>query len=250
MQNPNKQPTPAGTLVKANRAISLLEQLILATARKEQTKVVKGLAKSLTPNSFETLLPYAAGVAEEYRNKASLRELATKFHATLPTIRRLLEHEKCEIRSFGRIAGKELPAYEIHSKITAEQKEWILQRDLAGIEHAEIAGQVGISRERVRQICQEAGHEARRTVMREQREQRLLNEVADTAIRKAKRQEKLMTITAEVELAAKMWAQGSTIAEVADAIGAPANTVGVKLSRWRKRWPDLFPGRYAKNYAD
>ncbi len=247
MKHPKQEHDIQATINKVDRGISLLEQAILGAQKRSPKTTLRQLHSDGHKHSVRELQPYALSIAHEYINKASLRELAAKYHATLPTISAVLESRGVKIRTSGRIAGKDNPAYEVHFKLTSAQREWALQQDNFGTQHAEIAEKLNISRERIRQICLEAGHPPRREVMREQREQRVLEQSAQTAINRARREATRAQTSPTIEKAAKLWAKDKTIEEIAEVLGSQANTVGVQIARWRKRWPDLFPRRYVSH---
>lgn len=251
MPKANTSQDVLGTLKRLDRVTSLLlERITTGNKRRQEKSAVKLAATSKKPLRFSEIQPFATAICADYSDaKMSLRELSSKYRATLPTIRRVLTEGKCDIRSFGRIAGKDNPAYDVHTKLSDKDRTWLLAQDLKGVEHVEVADKLGISRERVRQICLENGHKPRREVMREQRAQIDQAEKTTKAIARARRRQKLLAVTPEVEKAANMWAAGKTTEEIGEALGRKLNTMGVWVKRARARWPDLFPRRYARHEA-
>lgn len=194
--------------------------------------------KRQTPDQLEAV---AQDICAAYGRNDSMEELMHRYNATYQSIRTVLAKHGVEIRGPGRPKGKAWAGYDKIRKITAPQKAWALAEDLKGTSHRFIADKLGISRERVRQICREAGHAPRYgTAAKSPRVRRLASAVyADQT-------------GAPVELVkqvSSMWLEGKTVPEIAKMIGQSPGGLGVRIHRWRQTWPALFPGRYTRHTA-
>jgi DNA-binding CsgD family transcriptional regulator len=198
----------------------------------------------------EKLAPYEEAICKAYNENATLRDLAARYDTTVVMIRRVLVKHKIPMRPVGRISGKPSAAYDQLIKVTPKQRDWILEEDLKGTEHTVLAEKLGISKERVRQICLKAGHPSRRQVQRVQREQQAITDESEKIKRYVERREQVMTITPVMEKAAAMWAQGKTVHIIAKTLKISPNSMGVHISRWRGRHPKLFPRRYAQKVSE
>jgi DNA-binding CsgD family transcriptional regulator len=127
-------------------------------------------------------------------------------------------------------------------KLMRSQYEEILRRDDKDESHADIGKLFGVSRERIRQICKAAGHPDRRDrAKRVTASQREAARVERQRIRALKK----ITPTRMALAFADLWKEGKTLGEIAVAMGRTRGSMGVKLVRCRKRYPSLFPYRYA-----
>lgn len=221
-----------------------------AEAEAKRTKAEAKLAHKKAPKAksphtrVEHLERHAKAICKSYNENASLRELAKRFNTTLPMITRVLHANRVEMRAPGRVAGKPSPGYDIFTKISPAQQTWILAEDLRGTEYKVIGDKLGVSRERIRQICLAAGHQPKRVRMRIVRTRLALQGEEQRIRRKLDRQEQLDAITTEISTAATLWAKGLTIEGIAKKLKQSPNSMGVHIARWRARHPDLFPRRY------
>ena len=196
--------------------------------------------------SVMALMPQAEAIAKAYSESLkSYRELAKQYNCTLPTIQALLLIQGVAIRKAGRVLGKENDGGDQQSKLSPYQRQWMLKQDLAGMPHSEIGAVIGVSRERVRQLCQRAGHPTRRERVRLAREQNVL---AHDAVRVANEAQRLNAQpNGDVVTASMLWAKGDDIAAIAKAMHRNPNSLGVQIARWRHRWPSMFQRRYARH---
>lgn len=125
-------------------------------------------------------------------------------------------------------------------KLNRVQHEEILRRDERNIPHAEIGKLFGVSRERIRQICELAGHPTRRKRQRERIASERAQLVSD---RKDRRFLKKVTPTAKTLERARLWQDGKTLREMAVILGQRIETVAVRVIQLRTRHPELFPYR-------
>jgi len=194
-------------------------------------------------SSVHDLLPKASAIGRAYAKELkSYRDLASEYNCTLPTIQAILHLRHVPIRKAGRVMGKENDGGTQQSKVSPRQRAWMLKQDLAGMPHSEIAHVIGVSRERVRQLCQKAGHPSRRSRTRADHESEVLADSANRLI--SNEQHRAVRPSRDIMAAAELWAEGSTIEGIAEAMNRNSNSLGVQIARWRGRWPDLFQRRY------
>jgi hypothetical protein len=129
-------------------------------------------------------------------------------------------------------------------KLTRAQHEEILRRDERDISHAEIGKLFGVSRERIRQICEAAGHPTRRERQQKEMEVRKRRRRNDLA---TKRKLKRLTPTANTIKISELWNQGKTIREIAAVMGVKTSSMAVWTVRLRNRFPALIPYRRAEH---
>ena len=99
-------------------------------------------------------IPLIPDLAEQYRGGLTLEKLARKHNVSLATILNQLRDLGVERRRH------------TSRKLTAAQGRYILEQDALDIPHATIGRAVNVTRERIRQICQEAGRPTRLQRMR------------------------------------------------------------------------------------
>jgi cell fate (sporulation/competence/biofilm development) regulator YlbF (YheA/YmcA/DUF963 family) len=193
------------------------------------------------------LAPAAQAICRAYQDEqVSIEQLMHQYHATYATIRTVLTTNGVQVRRFGRPKGKHWEGYDRARKITAEQRKWLLDEDLKGTKHRVIAARLGISRERVRQLCAVAGHKPRYERAAKSREAQAAIETSEQVVRAAQREQRLHTPTPQMLRVSELWMASPTleIVEIANRLHLNPNSLGVQIARWRKRHPDLFPRRY------
>ncbi len=181
----------------------------------------------------EDLRPVAKALCQDYTNGLGYRELMTKYHTTYPHIAEILAENKVDIRKSGRAKGATYEAYGQKHLITPDKRDEILRLDLTGgMTLSQIGDMFNITRERVRQICQAAGHPARYSPR--------VKKARAEPVRQARTTEPSDQITQ----ISKMWNGGLSALEIAKKLKRNPNSMGVQISRWRHRWPNLFESRY------
>jgi hypothetical protein len=193
------------------------------------------------------LVPALEDICRAYKDdQVSIEQLMHEYHATYATIRTVLTQNGVEIRRFGRPKGKHWEGYDRARKITPEQQAWLLAEDAKGTKHRIIATKLGISRERVRQLAAAAGHKPRYTRAAETREQRAAAATAEQTMKQAQREQQRHTPTPHMLKVSELWLKSPAmeIVEIANRLHLNPNSLGVQISRWRQRHPDLFPRRY------
>lgn len=145
-------------------------------------------------------------------------------------------------RSAGHLPGQST-AHWCNRKLTDSNIRAILEMDLKGYTLAQIGRKYGVSRERVRQLTMNAGHQPRRERIRA----RLEAEQHELMERFQKRQDRVLLIS-------ELWRRGATCGEIGQFLGLrPGIQGGRKTTVWgmgqsyigylRKRYPKLFPYR-------
>lgn len=176
-----------------------------------------------------TYIPDYAG--KEYEDGASLLELMIKYGVSQQSI-------KLKLASLGVVPrrGNRGRAGQGKSKLTIEQVRWILEKDMENIAHYDIAKEVGVTRERVRQICLAAGHATRLSRMTKSAE------IAEARLaRKAAKAEFIRQLS-EMYLAGENYAVLHKFAR--PNAKNPRTGVGASvISGYRKQYPHLFPYR-------
>jgi hypothetical protein len=231
-------PIPAKTSVPLTPTIVREAQQIVQRAKRAEARQAR--------NSVQDLIPQAAAIAQAYTKELkSYRELAQVHNCTLPTIQALLLMQQVGIRKAGRVLGKPNDGGDQQGKISPLQRQWLLAQDLKGVRHSDIASVLGISRERVRQLCQRAGHTPRRQRARAAHEQCVLADSANRAI--SQEQQRHAPPSTEVVTASMLWTRGNDIQSIAQVMGRNPNSLGVQIARWRRRWPTMFARRYGQH---
>ncbi len=199
-------------------------------------------------NKARDLAKLAPEIARKYTvDLMSYRELAEEYNATLPTIRQLLKNHKVELRERGRIAGKASPAHDqAHQKLTQEDIFLILKLDKAGTPHTVIQSHLDgkITRERVRQICLEAGHMPRAILRKAANTKAALQKQAETIQQAIQKSESTLLPDDRVTAAARLYREHQPFNTIAQALQITPEHCAVLISRWRSRWPTLFPLRH------
>lgn len=204
-------------------------------------KVTKAATKGRA--GVQELLSKAPEIAQAYtEHLKSYRDLAVQYNCTLPTIQALLLSQGVSVRKPGRVFGKDNDGGHQQSKISPVQRRWMLDQDLKGTPHTDIAVILGVSRERVRQLCERAGHEPRRKRMKAEREATVL---AKASHQQASKDEARSAPPSDEAVAVSLlWRSGNDIKQIAASLKRNPNSLGVQIVRWRQRWPTMFCRRY------
>lgn len=170
-------------------------------------------------------------ILEEYEGGDSCLKIALRHKINATVVRVKLRDLGVKVFRRGPKMGQR--------KLTTEQIGWALEQDLNGMSHMDISKEVGVSRERIRQICMKAEHPTRRGRMtkmvevREQIEARKLNK------------QKL------IESVASAYAGGATLKEVCEMTGReytnPHQAYAI-IQDYRRLRPELFPYRMLRHW--
>lgn len=170
-------------------------------------------------------------VGREYELGATLLELSYKYKTNIAAIRQRLEDLEIKIRQPGIHPNGIYPL----QKLSPLDIQEILNMDEQNITHMSIGKKFGVSRERVRQICLQAGHHTRRERMTKSLQ---LKEAVQA--RKIVRYQKVLQIS-------KAWCEGATPKELAILIWGEFKShmrVQSKICQYRKDYGlKLFPRR-------
>jgi hypothetical protein len=170
-----------------------------------------------------------AAVGTEYLSGQTIFQIAVKYRVSPYSVSERLRSLKVKIRPPGWRPGRKG-----RGKLNASQIEYILEQDSKNASHTDIAHSVGVSRERVRQICLEASH-----VSRQSRMTKVLQLREASLARKAGRHSALLELS-------RLYRQGASFVEISAfwLEGTPSRGRGASLiSGFRKRYPKLFPHR-------
>jgi len=170
-------------------------------------------------------------IAREYRAGVSASILALRYDLSPSKVYRMLEKLGVGRRNPGMPPGTRRPD---RSKLSEKQVAWLLKQDLANTPHVEIARCVGVSPERVRQICAAANHPPRKPRCTKMSESR--------AAITARRQQRVD----RVRLLSEAWKAGASMLEMAKL--AELKTVtrrhgAALIVRLRGSHPEAFPYR-------
>lgn len=171
-------------------------------------------------------------VGKEYYEGASLLELGIKYGTSQQSLK--LKLASLQIPTRKGNAGMALR--EGKSPLTPDVVAWVLEQDLANAPHYDIARLVGVSRERIRQICLAAGHATRRSRMTR------AQEIKETRLaRKAVKMEFIRQLS-EMYKAGESYKVLHLFAR--PKAKNPSSGVGASvISAYRRQYPDLFPYR-------
>lgn len=170
-------------------------------------------------------------IKEEYENGDAILNIAARYNSNFPMVRRKLVSLGVTIKPKGSYLNSRHKTHS-YSKLTPEQVSWILEQDKNNVAHQEIAKRVGVTRERVRQICLEANHSTRRS-----RQTKTL--LVKDAI--ATRQQEWNEY---IQQASELWKAGATLPELGQMMGSPTiHATQARINNYRKQWPDKFPYR-------
>jgi hypothetical protein len=124
-----------------------------------------------------------------------------------------------------------------YRKLSDADKLWIIRHDLKNVPHSSMARRFGISRERVRQICRDAGHPTRRSRLYKWRE--------DTAARKRRGKQQRKQREQRLRRLSRLWRSGCSIQRFMYAGGFKnVNSANTGVCFLRQRYGDeLFPKR-------
>ena len=167
---------------------------------------------------------------EEYEKGATILALAYKYRTDTTAIRKRLDDLGVPIRRAGTIIG-------VHrlQKLSPEQVQEALQLDEQGMSHMDIGRKLGVTRERIRQICLRAGHQTRR--------ERMDKTIRLQEARMARTQARLQ----KVAQISEAWRRGFTMRELSILIWGgikPDIRTASKISHYRKVYGlGLFPYR-------
>lgn len=180
-----------------------------------------------SPNYVPVWKKLPDAVGEDYRRGETLLEICARHHVSPTSLLRKLESLNVEIRPKG-FPGTTKPKC---SKLSPANVQWLLDQDSQDVPHAEIARRLGVTRERVRQICVLSGHRPRRA--------RMTKMLALREAREAKKAERELMIQALSE----QWKAGATADELAVIAGVTKTGVRNAIALLRAERPDLFPYR-------
>jgi len=225
---------PADPLAEIRRLLALPMAPIQRSTRSADAASETGvtLPRSVT-------LAMAGQYKNEYDAGASLYRVATAHETSPITVRACIQALGGLIRTVGRGKGKTSEGYARLNKLTDELREYVLRADEDGIRHSVIAGQVGVTKERVRQLCAKAGHPTRRERLALRRQQTSLKRVARGEGQLAQSR----SMTKEAKLAALLWKDGHEMAVLAQKFNRTKGSMSVCICRWRALWPLQFPFR-------
>jgi len=176
---------------------------------------------------------------KEYEAGTSLYQLALNHELAASTVRASIKAVGGDIRGLGRAKGMTSPGYERLNKLSDELRTYVLTADDDGIRHSVIGKHVGVTKERVRQICNAAGHPTRRERLAQRRGQAILLRMADGEGRRAIAR----TMSDEAKKAAELWNAGHEMPVLAQKLNRTLGSMAVCVSRWRALWPSKFPYR-------
>lgn len=126
--------------------------------------------------------------------------------------------------------------HESARKLTHEQMDWIFAQDDLNVSHSDIAKQVNVTRERIRQICKISGRASRRSRMTKGVEKQEISEV------------KQRDRTTFINHLSERWKAGANLAELQQLTGLNTDQkVASRIASLRQRYPDLFPLRIRRN---
>lgn len=179
-------------------------------------------------------------IIELHKQGHPRKEIAELLHIGATEISRV-----CRANNLWSLAGRKLGSGVGYGlKLTRAQFDEILRRDERNEPHGDIARLFGVSRQRVQQICEAAGHPPRQA---RRKEQTVREREARTAERQQLRLLKRLTPSASGLAFAKLWEEGKSLREIAATLGITRGATCVKLIRLRKRHPELFPYRRAEH---
>lgn len=174
-------------------------------------------------------------IKEDYEGGLSILELSLKHDCADTTIRQKLRQLGAHVTK-PRVKGYRKGP----TKITMEQVDWLLAQDLLDVQHQDLATQLGITRERVRQICLANNHATRRS--RQTRAQEIRDGIQ---ARKIAKQNKIQELS-------RRWNEGASLEEMSILYGSDtpkAQRGATNVANLRKQYPDLFPYRNRKQAA-
>lgn len=183
-------------------------------------------------------------IKKEYEQGATLFELAVKYKTSIQAIRFALFAYKTKMRP----PGGKIPGRSHHArKLSDDDLLLILKLDKENVPHAEIARKFSnnirtISRERIRQICAQAGHEPRWGRIPHKDEQK---RAAALARKQAKED--------RVRRASEAWIAGKSMGEISYIMFGTKKTMGYinnRIGEYRKQYGlDLFPYRRPHHWS-
>lgn len=171
-------------------------------------------------------------VGEEYKAGESLLELCARHRCSPDQMRQRIVSLGVEIRPKGFRGGR----LQSFTKLTPEQVEWILAQDRQDVLHADIGRAVGVSRERIRQICLAAGQPSRAS-----RRAELIS--ARTQALEARRTETAKALEQVTQTLSEQWNKGASLNEMGALLGWSRQSVCTEVSKLREKHPELFPHR-------
>lgn len=156
-----------------------------------------------------------------------LRATEGKTHGLASSIRQGIYHRR------GKLSPKRMEALK-HDLLTDPT-----------LTHSALARKYSLSRERIRQISVDLGGPTRaqllaaRRKVEEQKRQKRSAQIRDA--RETKRFQQIQQLK-------KYWAAGFEVAEIAKRMGLMASTVGVRIVKLRRQYPEDFPFRNVPMY--
>lgn len=153
-------------------------------------------------------------------------------------IKRTLQRNNVSIRGRGTYTlwGADHPS----SKLSHEDRQMLESELLAGRSHGPVSRDYNLSRERVRQIAEAIGAPTGRELQLLRRAERKRKKEAEKKerqrIREQEKEERYRPWR-------KLWAEGYSVAEMAERLGLNPGSVSVRIVNLRKQHPDWFPKR-------
>ncbi len=177
-------------------------------------------------------------LARYVKNNDTMDAISKEFNIPYKKLRELLLRFNVSIRGRGSYTPK--GSFNRFSKLSSKQFLEVSELLKQKIRHVEIAKQVGLSRERIRQIAIKLGTPSGR-----QLQMATTEAIEQKKLEKRLARQKLRNEALTVKFAPwrEMWAQGLTIKQIAEKVQMQPGSVGVQVSLLRKKFGDWFPLR-------
>jgi len=186
----------------------------------------------LTPGLEEAVLSLYS------RQRMSIRRVSVILDVDSQSIRRVLTKHNVQTRGSGYSPDYGRPAL---AKITADQYQFLLQDLKAGKRHSPLARKYGVSRERIRQIAKAEKMPTGKVLQQRESE---LKKIDVRATKQLQRQLQRDYRIKQIQQMGELWRNGWAVPNIAKALNLRPESVAVRISTLRRRFPSWFPYRH------